>query len=371
MEIHQRNNNISKDVQLYKIADSSNNQQKIKIVKASPVKNENKGLNVKTTGEMKPKQLPNKPHFLHEKRKIKETKEQSSKDSQKKEIKEEVKEDVEAHSKEKQPPVKEEEEEEKSVKNNSSTTSEELVDKDSKKEVEKSTVLPNQKKEVKNKKHVTTPISPTSNDVTAKSRPKKRTNPSSKKTNRKILDAEKNDPKQSTITQHFQARRSERKTKKQVERETRVAFEERILKGDEANLEIRLIEGKGRGVFSKRPLRRGDLVCEYAGDLISHDDARLRETEYASNPEIGCYMYYFVHDGKKYCVDATKESGRLGRLLNHSKINANVNTRLFPIKDRPYLILVASRDVREDEELLYDYGDRSKTAIESHPWLKL
>ena len=28
------------------------------------------GLNVKTTGEMKPKQLPNKPHFLHEKRKI-------------------------------------------------------------------------------------------------------------------------------------------------------------------------------------------------------------------------------------------------------------------------------------------------------------
>ena len=44
MEIHQRNNNISKDVQLYKIADSSNNQQKIKIVKASPLKNENRGF---------------------------------------------------------------------------------------------------------------------------------------------------------------------------------------------------------------------------------------------------------------------------------------------------------------------------------------
>ena len=53
-------------------------------------------------------------------------------------------------------------------------------------------------------------------------------------------------------------------------------------------------------MFSKRPLKRGDFVCEYAGDLISHDDARLRETEYASNPDIGCYMYYFVHDSKKY-----------------------------------------------------------------------
>jgi len=69
-------------------------------------------------------------------------------------------------------------------------------------------------------------------------------------------------------------------------------------------------------------------------------------------------------------VDATQESGRLGRLLNHSKTNANVHTRLFPIKNRPYLILVASRDIKIDEELLYDYGDRSKTAIESHPWLK-
>ena len=44
MEIHQKNSTISKDVQLYKITDSSNNQQKIKIVKASPVKSENKGF---------------------------------------------------------------------------------------------------------------------------------------------------------------------------------------------------------------------------------------------------------------------------------------------------------------------------------------
>lgn len=44
MEIPPKNNNVSKNVQLYKIADPSNNQTKIKIVKASPVKNENKGF---------------------------------------------------------------------------------------------------------------------------------------------------------------------------------------------------------------------------------------------------------------------------------------------------------------------------------------
>jgi len=61
-----------------------------------------------------------------------------------------------------------------------------------------------------------------------------------------------------------------------------------------------VLEGKGRGIFSKLPLKRGDLVCEYAGDLISHDEARKREIKYTENPDIGCYMYYFVHAGKKY-----------------------------------------------------------------------
>ncbi|XP_066916801.1 histone-lysine N-methyltransferase set-1-like isoform X2 [Clytia hemisphaerica] len=203
-----------------------------------------------------------------------------------------------------------------------------------------------------------------------KERTKKRTTGSGNKTTRKLHDAEKTDPKQSTITQHFQVRRSERKPKKQKEREARVAVEERILNADESHLEIRVIEGKGRGVFSKNPLKRGDLVCEYAGNLISYDDARELEKQYAENPEIGCYMYYFVYEEKKYCVDATHESGRLGRLLNHSKTSANVNTRLFPIKGKPYLILVASQDIAPEEELLYDYGDRSKTAIQSHPWLR-
>lgn len=68
-------------------------------------------------------------------------------------------------------------------------------------------------------------------------------------------------------------------------------------------------------------------------------------------------------------VDATKESDRLGRLINHSK-NGNCQTKLHDINGIPHLILVASRDIQEGEELLYDYGDRSKASIEAHPWLK-
>ncbi len=70
-----------------------------------------------------------------------------------------------------------------------------------------------------------------------------------------------------------------------------------------------------------------------------------------------------------FSVDATAESGRLGRLLNHSKANANCCTKVVGIGNRPYLILVAARDVDVGEELLYDYGDRDKATLQAHPWL--
>ena len=69
-------------------------------------------------------------------------------------------------------------------------------------------------------------------------------------------------------------------------------------------------------------------------------------------------------------VDATKESDRLGRLLNHSRTDANCATRLVSIKDKPYLILETIRDVKAGEELLYDYGERSKDVLQYHQWLK-
>ena len=76
-------------------------------------------------------------------------------------------------------------------------------------------------------------------------------------------------------------------------------------------------------------------------------------------------LILFIHS-----VDATRETGRLGRLLNHSRTEANCATRLISIKERPYLILETIKDVKEGEELMYDYGERSKDIIHSHPWLK-
>lgn len=68
-------------------------------------------------------------------------------------------------------------------------------------------------------------------------------------------------------------------------------------------------------------------------------------------------------------VDATRETNRLGRLINHSKCG-NCQTKLHDIDGVPHLILIASRDIAAGEELLYDYGDRSRASLEAYPWLK-
>ncbi|XP_007424712.1 N-lysine methyltransferase KMT5A isoform X2 [Python bivittatus] len=156
-------------------------------------------------------------------------------------------------------------------------------------------------------------------------------------------------PPNRKVTDYYPVRRSSRKNKKE--------------------LQIDFIDGKGRGVIATRHFNRGEFVVEYHGDLIEITDAKKREAAYAQDPSTGCYMYYFQYLSKTFCVDATKETNRLGRLINHSKCG-NCQTKLHDIGGVPHLILVASRDIKAGEELLYDYGDRSKASLEAYPWLK-
>nr|XP_046225606.1 N-lysine methyltransferase KMT5A-A-like isoform X2 [Oncorhynchus gorbuscha] len=183
------------------------------------------------------------------------------------------------------------------------------------------------------------------------------------------------------VTDYYPIRRSSRKSKAELKCEQKKHIDDLIINGIEEGMEVQHIEGKGRGVFATQCFDKGQYVVEYHGDLLQVTDAKMREAEYALNPATGCYMYYFQYLCKTYCgggvfstaspssVDATKETGRMGRLINHSK-NGNCQTKLHDINGMPHLILVASRDVDEGEELLYDYGDRSKASIAAHPWLK-
>lgn len=122
-----------------------------------------------------------------------------------------------------------------------------------------------------------------------------------------------------SITEYFPIRRSSRKTKRDVLEEKRKNIIDAIKSQREDGLEIRCFSDKGRGVVATQEFRRGDFVIEYRGDLINDVEAKNREAMYARDQNAGCYMYYFKHKNRQYCVDATVESVYLGRLVNHSR----------------------------------------------------
>ncbi|XP_028906624.1 N-lysine methyltransferase KMT5A isoform X2 [Ornithorhynchus anatinus] len=171
------------------------------------------------------------------------------------------------------------------------------------------------------------------------------------------------------VTDYYPVRRSSRKSKAELQSEEKKKIDELIESGKEEGMKIDFIDGKGRGVIATKQFARGEFVVEYHGDLIEITDAKKREALYAQDPSTGCYMYYFQYLSKTFCVDATRETNRLGRLINHSKCG-NCQTKLHDIDGVPHLILIASRDIKAGEELLYDYGDRSRASIEAYPWLK-
>ncbi|XP_026804515.1 N-lysine methyltransferase KMT5A-A isoform X2 [Rhopalosiphum maidis] len=174
--------------------------------------------------------------------------------------------------------------------------------------------------------------------------------------------------KQQKVTAFFPIRRSARKTKNIVNEEKQIALEEAIASQNEDGLKITVFPNKGRGIIAGKDFARGEYVVEYSGELIYVQEARKREAIYSQDTSTGCYMYYFKYGSTHYCIDATPESSRLGRLVNHSRFG-NLVPKVVEVGGLPRIVLIAKSDIKRDEELTYDYGDRSKESLINHPWL--
>lgn len=137
----------------------------------------------------------------------------------------------------------------------------------------------------------------------------------------------------------------------------------------ERGLEVVEIPGKGRGIVSAREFKKGELIVEYAGELIDRYQANEREDFYSLDPNIGSYLYFFHHNGVKLCLDATEESGKYGRLINHSKKHANIMPKIICIDNVPRIVFFAKENIAVGTEMLFDYSDTRKEVWEDNAWL--
>ncbi|XP_067282506.1 histone-lysine N-methyltransferase 2B [Pseudorasbora parva] len=105
----------------------------------------------------------------------------------------------------------------------------------------------------------------------------------------------------------------------------------------------------GRGLFCKRNIEAGEMVIEYAGNVIRSVLTDKREKYYDSKG-IGCYMFR-IDDFD--VVDATMH-GNAARFINHS-CDPNCYSRVINVESQKHIVIFALRKIYRGEELTYDY----------------
>ena len=68
-------------------------------------------------------------------------------------------------------------------------------------------------------------------------------------------------------------------------------------------------------------------------------------------------------------MDATKQDGSMGHLINHSKRIKNLKPFLIVEQGKPIIKFISLRQMTKHEELVYDYSDWSQVSKNHFPWL--
>ncbi|KAK6641150.1 hypothetical protein RUM44_012859 [Polyplax serrata] len=105
----------------------------------------------------------------------------------------------------------------------------------------------------------------------------------------------------------------------------------------------------GRGLFCLREIEAGEMVIEYAGEVIRSTLTDKRE-KYYTDKGIGCYMFR-IDD--HFVVDATMK-GNAARFINHS-CEPNCYSKVVDILGKKHIVIFALRKIAVMEELTYDY----------------
>ncbi len=111
-------------------------------------------------------------------------------------------------------------------------------------------------------------------------------------------------------------------------------------------IQVRKSGVHGKGVFALRPIRRGETIIEYVGEVITWPEALRRHPHDPSDPN---HTFYFhIDDG--HVIDA-KVGGNASRWINHA---CEPNCEADETDGRVFI--KALRALKPGEELFYDYG---------------
>ena len=111
-------------------------------------------------------------------------------------------------------------------------------------------------------------------------------------------------------------------------------------------IQVRKSGVHGKGVYALRPIKKGETIIEYVGEVITWDEALRRHPHDPSDPN---HTFYF-HIDEGRVIDA-KFGGNASRWINHACApNCEADD------DGERVFIKALRNIKPGEELFYDYG---------------
>ena len=113
-------------------------------------------------------------------------------------------------------------------------------------------------------------------------------------------------------------------------------------------IQVRRSGVHGKGVYAISRIKKGAVVIEYKGELVTWKQAEKRHPHNPDDPD----HTFFFHIDDKHVIDAAY-GGNAARWINHScKPNCESN-----IDDKRHRVFIkARRRIEPGEELFYDYG---------------
>lgn len=115
--------------------------------------------------------------------------------------------------------------------------------------------------------------------------------------------------------------------------------------------------GCGWGVKALRKIFKGEFVCEYVGEIITHDEAERRGKIYDARGRTYLFDLDFNSSDNPYTIDAATY-GNVSHFINHS---CEPNLAVWAVwidcldPNLPRLALFALREIEKNEELTFDY----------------
>jgi len=120
------------------------------------------------------------------------------------------------------------------------------------------------------------------------------------------------------------------------------------------------IPGAGKGLYTDAPIKKGETIIEYKGDILTWNECNKRNEEGK-----GGYVFYVT---RNYCIDAFDTLEAMARYANdakgHNRIKGLHNNSEYVIRNKKKAFVVATKNIKADSEILVSYGTDYWSQIE-------